>query len=266
MPLDEKAARLSSILQSYSRVALAFSGGVDSSVLLKCALTSLGAGNVLVLFGRSELLKPAEITRVENWPATNGYTQGIDLETIAIQPLSWKEFVTNDPERCYFCKLRLYSLFQERMRKRGYPILVDGTNIDDLKSKRAGLRAIHELGVKMPLVEAGLDKTDIRHLAKRLGLPQWDQPSASCLATRIPTGLAVTPERLLRIAEWENWLEQCGFSGCRVRLDEKSEDIAYLEIQSYDFEKLASQSNRLTLLRYFKNKGVKKIFLDLESR
>lgn len=266
MPLDEKAARLSSILQSYSRVALAFSGGVDSSVLLKCALNSLGAGNVLVLFGKSELLKPEEIARVENWPADNGYPQGIDRETITIQPLSWKEFVTNDAERCYFCKLRLYSLFQERMRKRGYSTLVDGTNIDDLKSKRAGLRAIHELDVKMPLVEAGLDKTDIRHLAKRLGLSQWDQPSASCLATRIPTGLAITPERLLQIEEWENWLEQYGFSGCRVRLDKKLEDIAYLEIESPDFEKLVNPSNRLTLLRYFKKKGVRKIFLDMEGR
>lgn len=264
--LPEKAARLSTILQSYSRVALAFSGGVDSSVLLKCALTSLGAGNVLVLFGKSELLKPGEITRVENWLVDNGYSQGIDLETVIIHPLSWKEFVTNDAERCYFCKLRLYSLFQERMAKRGYSLLIDGTNTDDLKSKRAGLRAIHELGVKMPLVEAGLDKTDIRQLAKQLGLSQWDQPAASCLATRIPTGLLINPERLQQIAEWEGWLEQFGFFGCRVRLDKKLEDIAYLEVQSHDFEKLATPSNRLTLLRYFKNKGIKKVFLDLEGR
>ena len=203
MQLDTKIEHLKSILQACGQVALAFSGGVDSSLLLKCALGTLGVGNVLVLFARSELLKPEEIERAANWLVENGYPQGGQMEIVQLHPLGWKEFVGNGENRCYFCKRRIYSLFRERMEMRGFTCLIDGTNTDDFKGRRAGLRAIHELGVRMPLVEAGFDKANVRFLSQQLGLATWDRPSASCLATRIPTGMEITSQRLRRIEVFE---------------------------------------------------------------
>ena len=266
MQIEDKVARLQAILHSYERVAIAFSGGIDSSLLLKYALTTLGAGNVLVLFGKSELVSTEESARAETWLADNGYPHGVEMEVVPLQPLSWKEFVCNGQDRCYFCKLRIYLLFQERMEKMGFSTLVDGTNIDDLKGKRAGLRAIHELGVKMPLVQAGLDKADIRSLGKHLGIKEWNKPSASCLATRIPQGLSITIERLKQIEAWERWLENFGYAGCRVRMDKEKTDIIYIEIPATHIEALAKQNNRLTLLHFFKKNGIRKVFLDLEGR
>ncbi len=266
MYLKNKTDRLKSLLQIYGRVAIAFSGGVDSSLLLKCALDSLGAGNVLVLFGRSELLKPDEIERAENWLANNGYSKGIELETLHLQPLLWKEFVKNPENRCYLCKHRIYTLFRERMEKRGVAILIDGTNIDDLKGNRAGLRAIHELGVKMPLVEAGFDKADVRSYSRQLGLAVWSQAASSCLATRIPIGVQITADLLQRIKCWEEGVEKLGFGGCRVRMDKEQNDAVYVEIGTMDFDILLNSSIRLALLRFFKNSGIRKVFLDLEGR
>lgn len=266
MRIENKAHRLKAIIQGYERVAIAFSGGVDSSLLLKCALDTLGAGNIVVLFGKSELLKPAEVERAENWLADNGYPNGIELERVLLRPLLWKEFVNNPEDRCYLCKLRVYTAFRERMEKRGISILMDGTNIDDLKGNRAGLRAIHELGVKMPLVEAGLDKMEVRKLSQQLGLAVWYQPSSSCLATRVPAGTKITGDLLQKIRIWEDGVERFGFVGCRVRLDSGREDTVYVEIGGGDFEALLNPAIRLAMLRFFQNSGVKKVFLDLEGR
>jgi len=264
--IENKANRLKAIIQGYQRVAIAFSGGVDSSLLLKCALETLGAGNIVVLFGKSELLKVAEIERAENWLVDNGYPHGIELESVILQPLVWKEFVNNPEDRCYLCKLRIYTAFRERMDKLGFAVLMDGTNIDDLKGNRAGLRAIHELGVKMPLVEAGLDKRDVRELSRELGLAVWNQPSSSCLATRIPAGTRITTDLLQKIRAWEEGMEKIGFTGCRVRLDSSREGAVSVEIGGGDFEVLLNPVVRLAILRFFHNSGVKKVYLDLEGR
>jgi uncharacterized protein len=253
-------------LRAYGRVAIAFSGGIDSSLLVKFALDTLGAGNVLLLFGRSELLKPGEIERAENWPANNGYPRGVELEIIDLQPLSWKEFVNNSEDRCYLCKLRIYTLFRQRMEKAGFSILLDGTNTDDLKGRRPGLRAIHELGVKIPLVEAGFGKIDTRECGRRLGLSNWEDPSSSCLATRVPSGMMITGERLRRIEYWENGLERFGFAGCRVRLGNDRDDVVYVEIGRSVFDLLLASGIRLSILRFFHKSGVAKVLLDLEGR
>lgn len=266
MHLENKTDRLKTILQTYGRVAIAFSGGIDSSLLLKCALDTLGLGNVLVLFGKSELLKPGEIERAEDGPTNAGYPRGVEFEILQLQPLTWKEFVDNAEDRCYFCKLRIYSLFRERAEKRGFSVLIDGTNIDDLKGHRAGLRAIHELGVQMPLVEAGFDKTDVRSLSRQLGLTNWNHASSSCLATRIPSGMKITGERLRRIEYWEEGVKRLGFVGCRVRMVSERDDTVYVEIGSADFDILLNPSIRLALLRFFQNNQVKKVLLDLDAR
>jgi uncharacterized protein len=221
---------------------------------------------VLVLVARSELLRSDEIERAENWPAANGYPRGVELETIDIQPLGWKEFVANSADRCYFCKFRIYTLFRERMEKRGFPLLADGTNIDDLKSGRPGLRAIHELGLRMPLVEAGLDKNEVRRLSRRLGLADWNRPSSSCLATRIPAGLQITGERLDRVRQWEEGLERFGFTGCRVRMDLHDAAAVSVQLVDADFGQLKDPGIRLSLLRFFQNSGIRRVLIDLQGR
>jgi uncharacterized protein len=264
--LQEKADRLAVILLECKQLAIAFSGGIDSALLLKCALDVLGAGNVLVLFARSQLLTSDEIARAEGWPAAHGYPHGVELETIIAQPLAWKEFVSNSESRCYFCKLRLYTRFKERMEKRGYSLLADGTNIDDLKSNRPGLRAIHELGVRMPLVEAGLDKTEVRRYSRQLGLADWNRPSSSCLATRIPEGLEITGERLDKIRHWEQGMEQFGFAGCRVRMDRHDEATVCVQLIESDFDQLNESGMRLSLLRFFQNNDIRRVLIDLKGR
>ncbi len=257
---------LHNILLDYGRVAVAFSGGVDSSLLLKCALDTLGAGNVLVLSGQSVLLKEAEKERVRNWLTENGNLQGVEFEQVELLPLSWKEFVQNPEERCYLCKLRIYKLFKEIMEKKKFSILLDGTNTDDLKTHRPGLRAIHELGVKTPFVKAGFDKQDVRTLSRQMGLSSWELPSSSCLATRIPYGLSVTENRIQNIVEWEQGILNFGFSDCRVRLDKDNENIVYLQFCEKDIQKVGNPDIRMALQRFFSKFGVHKVFMDLEGR
>jgi uncharacterized protein len=264
--LEIKFERLKYILQACGRVALAFSGGVDSSFILKCALDTLGVGNVLVLFARSELLTFEEIERATTWLAENGYTSGVEMEVIHLQPLDWKEFVQNNENRCYLCKHRIFSLFNAHMQMRGFSCLIDGTNTDDLKGHRPGLRAIHELGVRMPLVEASMGKADVRVLSQQLGLATWDQPSASCLATRIPAGMTITGRRLRRIEIFEKGLERFGLTGCRVRLDRHCQDTVHVEIRERDFEVILDPSIRLEIQHFLQSNGVGKVLLDLEGR
>jgi len=264
--LEAKVERLKSLLRTYGRVALAFSGGVDSSLLLKCALETLGIGNVLALFARSELLTQEDIVRASNWLVENGYPRGVEIEFVQLHPLDWKEFVKNGEDRCYLCKHRMYSTFRNRMETRGFSCLIDGTNTDDLKDHRPGLRAIRELGVTMPLAEAGFDKTDVRSLSRQLGLTTWDRPSASCLATRIPVGMEITSQRLRRIEVFEKGLERLGLPGCRVRLSSSHQDVVCFEISTQNFEMVADSDNRSEILGFFHDYGVIKVLLNLEGR
>lgn len=266
MHLDEKIERLQSLLRSYGRVAVAFSGGTDSSLLLKCALDTLGAGNVLVLFGSSVLLKEEERKRAETWLTRHRFASGVDMVSVALQPFAWKEFVRNPEDRCYLCKLRIFKEFYDVMHAKGFTILVDGTNIDDLKKRRSGLRAIRELGVKTPLVEAGLDKGEIRMASKQMGLDTWELPSASCLASRIPHDLEVTATRIEEIASWESGLESLGFQGCRARMGSESKSIVFIQVAHQDMDMLTSQDMRLAVIRFFRNRGVKRVYFDLEGR
>lgn len=266
MLLSEKADHLKEVITDLGRVALAFSGGVDSSLLVKIALDTLGAGNVLILFGRSILLKSTELDAAQTWLKRHKFPQGVTLHVVDLQPLLWKEFFNNPEDRCYLCKLRIYKQFKEEMDSHQFSILADGTNIDDLKDRRPGLRAIRELGVKTPLVEAGFDKSDVRQLSRQLGLDTWQLPSASCLATRIPHGVKITEDRIRQIEFWENGLEKMGFKGCRVKLDRNRKGQVFIQVQAGDLETLHSLDIRVAMLRFFQNNGVKKIYLDLEGR
>lgn len=262
---QEKKSRLRELLKSYGRVGIAFSGGVDSSFLLKTSLDVLGSRNVLVLYAQTGLVNVEEEEQAKAWLERHSFTGAVFL-SVKFNPLIWKPFVDNSKQRCYHCKLRLYQKFQEILAGYGICHLLDGTNHDDLKENRPGLQAVRELGVEMPLVTAQLDKTEIRFLSREVGLDTWDQPSSSCLATRIPHGMTVTGERLLAVAGYEAIMEKLGFSGCRVRLHPDTDDTVFLQLQEDDFERFALPGMRLNIDRYFGEAGVRHIFLDLTGR
>jgi len=265
LSLEQKTAKLHGLLHEYAGVAVAFSGGVDSSFLLKSALDVLGAGNVLVLHAKSCLVSLPERQQAENWTARHGF-HGVEFLTIELQPLLWKEFIENSERRCYFCKLRMYKEFLAVMHRYDLHVLLDGTNTDDLKDRRPGLSAIHELGVQTPLVDAGFGKNDIRASSRSLDLDTWDIPSASCLATRIPHGVEITQYLLEKIASYEEGMATLGFTGCRVRLHPQRNDTVFLQILHSDFDRLARPGMRQAIVRFFQRAGITDIFLNLQGR
>lgn len=266
MPHRAKEQAVGRILAQFGSAAIAFSGGADSSLLLALALDTLGADKVLVLTARSCLLPARDLERAAGWPGRHGRAAGVSHVFIDIQPLAWGEFTRNPADRCYLCKSRVYRLFLDYARRQGVTVLLDGTNADDLHSERPGLKALHELGIVTPLAAAGLSKQEVRALSRELGLDTWDAPSASCLATRIPEGLAITPERLARIDHLEAYLAEIGCAGSRVRLDRRREDIAYVQVQEKDLPRLMAGGTRKVLLDFFNDSGMKNVFLDLRGR
>lgn len=265
--LLEKEHRLEDILAQYKRVALAFSGGADSSLLLHKALQALGPENVLVLTARSCLLTASEVEKAVSWPHRHGYEDGqIQHHVIELDPLAWDEFVQNPQDRCYLCKSKVYTAFRDICLEHGIEHLIDGTNFDDLHSDRPGLRALKELSIDTPLANAELTKKEVRILSRELALDTWDHPSASCLATRIPTGLSITVERMGRIEKMEAGLTSLGFNGCRVRLDSLNDQKVYIQVQRQDVAGAAREMNRDSISNLFNDFGVKKIFLDLDGR
>jgi uncharacterized protein len=254
---SSKAERLRRLLRGFGRVGIAFSGGVDSSFLLRSAIDALGEENVLALHARSCLQTHEEQAAL--WPER--------LRIIDIEPLNWPEFVSNPPNRCYFCKRRICQLFHDELAKEGTSFLLDGTNADDLQqgeAGRPGLRAIAELAVQTPLADCGLRKAEIRELSRELQLNTWNQPSSSCLATRIRAGMAITTERLARVAAMEQVLAEAGFFGCRARL--LDEELVCIQVQREDIDRFCAPAMRQLVCIRLQNKGAGKIVFDLDGR
>ncbi len=218
-------------VKSQGRLAIAFSGGVDSSLLAKVCHDLLGEGAVL-LFADSPL-QPAR-TRLE--AIATAQAIGARLRVIEFAPLAAPEFAANPPDRCYHCKKMILARFFALAREQGFSLLAEGTNADDLSRDRPGMRAVAELKALSPLAAAGLAKREIRALSRSLGLSTWNRPAASCLATRIPTGHPVTAQALALVARAEAALEELGYQGCRVRL---AEDGCRLELAAGDIVRMA---------------------------
>lgn len=253
--LDEKYAHLQEILRGYGRVGVAFSGGVDSTLLLKTAHDVLGAGAVAL---SARLRTTPEFERREASEFCQSW--GIRHVVCDVNELTLPEYVQNDPERCYHCKCLVLSHLGEAAEALELPVLAEGTNADDLGDYRPGRRAVLEWEVKSPLLEAGLTKADIRELSARLGLPTWDKPAYACLASRIAQGEPITEEKLRRIEKAESFLISKGFRQMRVRLHG---DLVRIEVPPQEIEKLAAPELRQEIATKLLDLGFRYVSLDL---
>ncbi|MFH0730953.1 MAG: ATP-dependent sacrificial sulfur transferase LarE [Pseudomonadota bacterium] len=254
--LHLKLTQLEAVLRRLNRVAVAFSGGVDSTFLLKVARGVLGQ-NVLAVTAVSELMP-----RFERADAVR-LAQLIDVPHVLVETddLSDPAFTANPPDKCYLCKKKRFSQLKTFALSKGIEVVVDGTNSDDWRDYRPGEKAAQELGIESPLREAGLGKNDIRQLSRQLGLPTWDKPAFACLASRIPYYHEITAEKLQQIDEGETFLRQLNLSG-QVRVRHHG-GLARLEIEPADIHKLVADPLRTRVLDYFTGLGFQYITVDL---
>ena len=254
---EEKHQRLLNILRSYGGILVAFSGGTDSAYLLAAAREALGDSLLAVtagspVHGDQEVMEAEKLAR----------EIGVEHRVIKTHELDDPDFRMNPPDRCYICKKGLLRVLKEIARKENLAVVVEGTNQDDLGDYRPGRKAVLEMGVLSPLLEAGLTKAEIRTLSKKIGLSTWDRPTFSCFATRIPYGEELTPERLGRVARAEEILREKGFSLFRVR---DHGGIARIEIPKADLERAFKPDMRLSITTGLKALGFKFVTLDLEG-
>lgn len=241
---------------------MAYSGGVDSTLLLYAACEALGKTNVFVFRGVSELISRQEATAAAAMLDELGLSS-VQICKILLHPLHWPEFITNNNERCYFCKKRMYQSFQRKQEALDVSYLLDGSNVDDLKSHRPGFRAIHELGVKTPLLDSALNKEEIRSLAKIFHLSNHDKHSNSCLATRLPEGKRIENELLELIEKCEDFLLERNFSGCRVKPN--GSDVV-LELSRADTVQGLKPAARVEIIHFFESLGFSRVLVDLKPR
>lgn len=210
---EEKEKKLAALLEKCMPLAVAFSGGVDSTYLLHEAVKA-GKEKVTALIMKTPSVPERELDEA----VTFCKSRGISFFVLPADPFSAEGFRENGRDRCYICKHFLFSALLEKAKEEGIPFVADGTNADDTKEFRPGLKALQELDIRSPLAEAGLTKKEIRELSEKEGLPTWNKPSFSCLATRFPYGEELTVEKLRRTEAAENLLADLGFTQRRVRV------------------------------------------------
>ncbi len=253
-----KIKRLQQILSDMGSVLIAFSGGIDSTFLLKAALDTLGREKVLAVTASSETYPAEELKYAES------LAQSLDAKHISIftEELKDENFVNNPPDRCYYCKIELFGKLLAIAENNNLAFVADGANADDLGDFRPGLKAGRELGVRSPLQEAGLSKEEIRIMAREKGLPNWNKPSMPCLSSRFPYGQAITTGKLQQVEEAERFLRSLGFEQLRVR---HHGDIARIEVPSGMIEKVAALPLREQVAAKLKALGFNYITLDLKG-
>ncbi|GAV24921.1 potassium ABC transporter ATPase [Carboxydothermus islandicus] len=250
---QQKLTKLTSILTEMDSVVVAFSGGVDSSFLLKVAKDTLG-DKVVAAVGISDTYKPEELLAAEDL----AIKLGVKLIKVYTDEFSDPNFVNNPPDRCYYCKKSLFSKLIELKKQLNFNYVVDGANLDDNNDYRPGHRAIAELGVRSPLREAGFTKEEIRRFARELGLPNWNKPAEACLASRFPYHTKITKESLQKIYSGEKYLKDLGFNIVRVRFHDP---VARIELAPEELGKAVEM--RQDIVKYFQDLGFNYICLDL---
>jgi pyridinium-3,5-biscarboxylic acid mononucleotide sulfurtransferase len=258
LDLDGKRARLLAMLGELGSAAVAFSGGIDSTVVAQAAYLALGERAVAVT-ADSPSVPRAEIAQ------TKDLARRIGIRHYVVNTEEFKDqnYVKNDAARCYHCKDELYGQMEAMLPELGVLVICSGANLDDLGDYRPGLTAAKEHAVRHPLQEASFSKADVRALAKLWGLPTWDKPASPCLSSRLAPGVAVTAERTGRVEAAEHYLHDLGLRECRVRLHDG--ELARIEVPLGEVARLVDGAVRERLVLLLKELGFRFVTLDLEG-
>jgi uncharacterized protein len=253
-----KRERLLEVLRGLGSCAVAFSGGIDSTVVAQAAHLALG-GRAVAITADSASVPRAELDDARRLAGRIG----IRHEVVGTEEFSDPDYVRNDGSRCYFCKSELYGRIETLLPRLGVAVICSGANLDDQGDYRPGLKAAAEHRVRHPLQEAGCTKADVRALARAWGLPTWDKPASPCLSSRLAPGVEVTRERAARVEAAEEYLRGLGLRECRVRLHEG--ELARIEAPLAELPHLADPSVREPLAQRLKGLGFRFVTLDLEG-
>ncbi len=256
--LKEKYQKLQEILQELGKVVVAYSGGVDSTFLLKAAVDTLGSDYVLACISAGAVEPSNMLERARKLAEMIG----VRLEVIDTDELSDPNFTANKADRCFHCKSHICKTLLDIAKEQGFDHVIFGTNFDDLDDFRPGNRALKAFGIRSPLADAKLTKNDIRQLSRQFDLPTADQPATPCLASRISYGLEVTEQRLKQIDLAESYLRSLGFVEFRVR---HHDTVARIEVNPKDIEKVTTEPARSQIVDKFKSLGFKFVTIDLQG-
>jgi len=255
--LTEKLERLKNLFAEMDRALIAYSGGIDSTLVAKIAGDVLG-DRALAVTAVSPSLLPEDLEDARIQAATIG----IAHEEVETQEMNNPNYTSNPVNRCYFCKSELHDTLKPLALKRGYPYVVDGVNGDDLRDYRPGIQAAKERGARSPLAEVGVTKVEVRQLAKELGLPWWDKPAQPCLSSRFPYGEEITVEKLQRVGRGERLLREMGWKNLRVRSEK---DTARIELPPEEIKEFVLRVDLPELVEAFQEFGFVYVTLDLEG-
>jgi pyridinium-3,5-biscarboxylic acid mononucleotide sulfurtransferase len=253
---ESKRQRLAHVLRECGSVVIGYSGGVDSVFLARVAVDVLGAENVLAVTGKSDSIA----SWMEDTAREVAGRFGIPWLELETHEMDDPRYAANPSNRCYFCKSELWTRLADVARERGLNAVLDGSNADDVGDHRPGAVAATENAVRSPLLEAGLTKAEIRAWSRELGLPTWDQPAAPCLASRIPYGISVTPERLHQVERAELGLRALGFRDFRVR---HHDGLARLEVHPAEIARVAQ--HRARIAEAVRAAGFRRVLIDLQG-